>query len=102
VEIAENGLIAYEMAMAAWHLQTPYDIILMDMQMPKMDGYDATRKLRSDGYERPIVALTAHAMAEQRQVCLDAGCDDFASKPIDKAKLFSLITQYAQPVSINK
>ena len=102
VEIAENGLIAYEKTMAAWRSQQPYDVVLMDMQMPEMDGYEATAKLRSEGYLGPIIALTAHAMSEQRQSCLDAGCTDFATKPIDKANLFALICRYTQSVSSNK
>jgi CheY-like chemotaxis protein len=63
----------------------------MDMQMPVMDGYTATRHLRDTGYEGAIVALTAHAMASDRQNCLDAGCDSYASKPIRIASLLDLV-----------
>ena len=90
VEVAENGQIAYDKATEAWHSGEPYDVILMDMQMPEMDGYTATRKLRNDGYVGLIVALTAHAMAGDRKKCIDAGCDDYTTKPINKETLIRI------------
>jgi len=90
VRVAENGRHAAEAALAE-----PFDVILMDMQMPEMDGYDATTLLREKGYAAPIVALTAHALAEDRQRCLDAGCTDYLTKPINRAKLIAAVAHHA-------
>jgi signal transduction histidine kinase/ActR/RegA family two-component response regulator len=101
VTIAENGQIAFDLALAARDEGNPFDVILMDMQMPVLDGYDATSKLRASGYSGPIIALTAHAMNGDKKKCLGAGCDDYTTKPIDRAELLSLIAQYAsQPASL--
>lgn len=91
VEIAENGLLAIEMVERSNDKSMPYDIILMDMQMPVMDGYEATAKLRAMNCQIPIVALTANAMTGQRDKCLTIGCSDFATKPIQRAELFRTI-----------
>ncbi len=91
VVIADNGQVAVELAVAAVENGEAFDVILMDMHMPLLDGYGATRLLREKGYERPIIALTANAMAGEEQKCLDAGCDDYATKPIHRAKLVGQI-----------
>jgi CheY-like chemotaxis protein len=95
VEVADNGQIACEKAVAAARSGKPFDVILMDMEMPVLDGYSAARRLREGGYSYPIIALTAHAMAGERQNCLDAGCDDYATKPINRDNLLHTIGRYA-------
>jgi signal transduction histidine kinase/CheY-like chemotaxis protein len=95
VTLADNGRIAVDLALAAERDGQPFDAILMDMQMPVQDGYAATRELRRAGYTRPIVALTAHAMQHDRELCLQAGCDAFATKPLDRLGLIDLIERLA-------
>ena len=91
VQTAANGRQVFDIAMAENRSARPCDLILMDMQMPEWDGYEATRKLRDAGWTGPIVALTAHAMTGDRQKCLDAGCDDYLAKPIKFAELIRAI-----------
>ena len=89
VTIAEDGEAAVCKA-----LSEPYDLILMDMQMPNVNGYDATRQLRSKGYKTPIIALTANAMLGDEEKCLEAGCNGYLSKPIDRTKLSEIIEKH--------
>ena len=93
VTVVENG----EQAVAAVEArgEPPFDLILMDMQMPVLDGYAATARLRQHGCRLPIIAITAHAMQGDRQRCVDAGCDDYCSKPIERAQLLKLVRRYA-------
>ena len=74
----------------------PFDVVLMDLQMPEMDGYQATAKLRGDGRfgDLPIIAMTAHATIEERQRCLAAGMNDHISKPIDPEDLFGTVGRF--------
>jgi CheY-like chemotaxis protein len=91
VEFACDGQTAVEMVLAADLAGQPFDLIVMDMQMPLMTGYEATAALRRDGFDRPILALTAQAMAGDREKCLAAGCNEYLSKPIDRERLVLLV-----------
>ena len=96
VNVANNGKEAVELG-----LSEPYDLILMDMQMPEMDGIEATRLMRSVGNETPIVALTANVMPKHRAQFEEAGCNGFLSKPIDRTELIAVLGAYlasAEPV----
>ena len=88
VQFAFDGQEAVEKAKALMP-----DLVLMDIGLPVIDGYDATRAIKSDEVTKsiPVIALTAHAMAEDRKRCLDAGCDDFDTKPIDLSRLLEKI-----------
>ena len=97
--VVDNGQVALTTALAAQQDGQPFDVILMDMQMPVRDGYSATAELRRRDYTGPVIALTAHAMAEDRTKCLRAGCDEYASKPIDRYELLTLIEQVLQQQS---
>ncbi len=88
IAVAVDGREAVEMAKTG-----EYDLVLMDMSLPEIDGWEATRQLRAapDTERTPIIALTAHAMAGDREKALEAGCDDYDTKPIELDRLLSKI-----------
>jgi signal transduction histidine kinase len=94
LSLAENGRAALDAILLAQAQGRPFELLLADMQMPEMDGYTLAQTLRARGCPIPIIALTAHAMAEDRDRCLAAGCDDYASKPIDKAALLGTCAKW--------
>ena len=93
MDVARTGAEALDLSG-----NTAYDLILMDCQMPEMDGYEATRRIRvrdAGGRHTPIIALTAHAMAGDRERCLEAGMDDYLSKPVPRSDLLAMLERYA-------
>ncbi len=89
VAFAENGYEGVELA-----LQGDFDLVLMDIQMPELDGHAATRKLRNSGYRKPIIALTAHAFKEDRHLAFASGFDDHLTKPIERSSLYNAIRHF--------
>ena len=98
VTIASHGGIAVNL-LRDGPQPSPFDIVLMDLQMPEMDGHTATRLLRADGRfnDLPIVAMTAHALVEERQRCLESGMNDHVTKPIDPNALFAALRRWVKP-----
>jgi len=90
VDFAGNGEDGLKKA-----LSRDYDVVLMDIQMPIQDGYETVQKLKSKKYNKPIIALTAHAMADEKEKCIRVGCVDFLSKPINQKQLVDKIIQYS-------
>ena len=91
VDVVEDGALAVEAVKT-----TKYDMILMDMRMPNMDGLEATRKIRSYGYTQPIVALTANAFDDDRNSCFDSGMNDFMTKPVSAEELSEMVTTWVK------
>ncbi len=96
VDTANNGQEACDMAMASLAEGKPYDVILMDMQMPKMNGCLATKWLRDHDWKGPIIAVSIHATARDHEEFLRAGYNGFVSKPVDPAVLMTTLTSYLQ------
>ncbi len=91
VTLADNGQAAIKLALAALDRDEPFAVVLMDMQMPVLDGYTAVSLLRHKGYTGPIVALTAHAMSGDRERCLAIGCTEYLTKPVPREKLVQTV-----------
>lgn len=98
VTTAQNGREAIRMAIQAMVEQRPYDCILLDMQLPDIEGYQVARILRDSGYAAPIVALTANSSPGERERCLASGCDDFASKPVSRDTLLQIVAKHTSRV----
>ncbi len=97
LEVAMNGQQALEVV----ERELAFDVVLMDMMMPIMDGYQATRELKINRlYERPVIALTAHAMKGDREKCLEAGADDYLSKPVTQAELVEMLGKWLEPQQV--
>ena len=94
VEVAENGRVAVDAVAAAEEAGRPFDLVLMDCQMPEMDGYAATSALRSRGWRGAVIALTANAMDHERDRCMDAGCDHFLTKPVQAETFLRTVRHY--------
>ena len=90
---ARNGREALEQVRDAARAGQPIDAVIMDMEMPVLDGYEAVRQLRAGGYSGPIIAVTAYAMAKDREECLDLGCDDHITKPIEWHRFFHRLSE---------
>ena len=101
VQVANNGKESVEKLFGG-HQPPPFDVVLMDLQMPEMDGYQAAVKIRSDARfaALPIIAMTAHATIEEKQRCLAAGMNDHIAKPIDPSMLFETIGRYARATHV--
>ena len=94
VVTVSNGNLAIEQCFEQLRIGTPFDLILMDMQMPIKDGYETTKEIRAAGYTRPIVALTANVLTEQRRRAIESGCDDMIEKPIERHRFLSVCREW--------
>lgn len=94
VKAASNGKDALEQVTAAEAQNQSFDLVMMDMQMPVMSGYEAVRILREQDNPVPVIAITAHALVSDREKCLEAGCTDYLSKPVKFDQLFEMVQRY--------
>jgi CheY-like chemotaxis protein len=99
VVVVGDGQAAVDAALQSQAQGAPFALILMDMQMPVLDGYTATRQLRQQGWRTPIVALTAHAMEGDRDRCLAEGCDGYETKPVRAERLIEACRRFGVGLS---
>ncbi|MEC8427441.1 MAG: response regulator, partial [Pseudomonadota bacterium] len=94
VTLANNGVEAFQILNE--HKERHFDAILMDMEMPRMDGYQTTRLIREGDHDRdiPIIAMTAHALQGDRELCLHTGMDDYLTKPVNPKLLYQIIAKH--------
>ncbi|QFT55993.1 hybrid sensor histidine kinase/response regulator [Microbulbifer sp. THAF38] len=102
VQQAANGREAINLLQMAHDNDKPFDLVVMDVQMPVMDGLTATQELRKLGFEIPVIALTAQTMLGERQRCLDAGCSEHLGKPVQPDQLFDLLAKYLPDSIVDK
>jgi CheY-like chemotaxis protein len=99
VTIAEDGKKALDLI-----AENPFDIVLMDIQMPVMDGHEATRTLRARHFHLPIIALTAHAMKEERERCIESGFSEFLAKPVRREEMIEMLKSFvvSRPTDVER
>jgi len=96
---ARDGGEACELVRAEERAGRPIDLVLMDLQMPELDGFGATRRLRAAGFTAPIVALTGNALESERHRCREEGFDDFTTKPVRKESLLGILRNHLRPLA---
>jgi CheY-like chemotaxis protein len=99
VQVVGNGKLAVDRVLAEQAAGNPFRAVVMDIQMPELDGYTAVSQLRTAGITTPVVALTAHAMSGDRAKCLSYGFTDYATKPVDRTALLQILANLAPPCS---
>ena len=102
VTVVEDGKAAVDAVRQAIQDRKPFNIIFMDIQMPVMNGYEATKQLRSLGIDTPVIALTAGAMSGEREICLSIGCTDYLPKPVHRDDLVNAVQRYGQPSRLSE
>jgi len=97
---AENGRMGIDMILAAEQTDKPYEVVLMDLDMPVMDGCEAVRELRANGFQRPIIAVTSYAEPNDRERCRQAGFTDFLDKPSVRLALLGMVARYEHQLCV--
>ncbi len=94
ISVVSDGIEAIDLV-----VKEKFDLILMDIQMPRMNGFEATREIRNKGFKMPIIALTAHALQEHRKNALEGGFTDFVTKPIQRKTLLEVIDKHVRSMN---